>query len=88
LKVYKLTLDNVDAGGLTLASDFTDEENTGFRLGKNDDEDEDTDVPDYPFDMDSMKRETLHVMDDLIELTTQAKTASIDAKKELEPANN
>ncbi|MFT4638600.1 MAG: carboxyl-terminal processing protease [Verrucomicrobiales bacterium] len=88
LKVYKLTLDNVDADSLTLASDFTDEENTGFRLGKNDEEESASDVPDYPFGMDSMKRETLHVMDDLISLTTEPKNASIAPKEALEPAKN
>ena len=79
LQVYKITLDNVDAEGLTLASDFTDEENTGFRLAKADDEeDSDDEAPDYPFDMDATKRQTLHIMDDLITLTASPKTASVD----------
>lgn len=91
LKVYKLTLDNVDAPGLTLAADFTEEENTGFRLGKEDESDveEEDEAPNYPFDMDAMKRETLQIMDDLIALTTSPKTASVEPASEAnQPVQN
>lgn len=89
LKVYKLTLDNVDAAGLTLAADFTDEENTGFRLGKDEDEDENPDkTPDYPFDLDPMKRETLHIVDDLLAITGRPETAAVDTAPANEPAKN
>ena len=86
-KIYKLTLDNVDEEGLTLAADFTDEENTGFRLGK-DDEDDENDTPDYPFDLDPMKREALHVMDDFLDLLSPKKTASVGLGKEETSAKN
>lgn len=88
LEIFKLTLDNVDNEGLTLASDFTEEENTGFRLGKDEDADDADKAPDYPFDMDAMKRETLHVIDNLIALGSEAKTASINASKVEEPVKN
>ena len=79
LKLYKLTLDNVDDAGLTLAADFTDEENTGFRLGKDDEGDDDSEEEnvDYPFDLDPMKREALRIVEDFIALTTTPKTASV-----------
>ncbi len=87
LKVYKLTLDNVDDEGLTLASEFTEEENTGFRLGNKDKDNADDEVPEYPFDMDAMKRETLRVLDDLLSITAP-KTASVNPKPATEPVEN
>ncbi len=88
IEVYKLTLDNVDAEGLTLASDFTEEENTGFRMGENEADDSNEDTPDYPFDMDAMKRETLHVMNDFITLLKAPQTASVDSPKGNEAEKN
>jgi|MDTC01.1.fsa_nt_gb carboxyl-terminal processing protease len=77
LNIYKLTLDNVDNENLTLASDFTEEENTGFRLGKNDKANDSDKAPDYPFDFDNMKRETLNIIDDIITLNSDKQTASV-----------
>ena len=89
LKLYKLTLDNVAEEGLTLASDFSDEDNTGFRLGDKEDEEKDEDAaPEYPFGMDPMKREALHIMDDFISLKKSPETASIDRKNPEEPVKN
>lgn len=84
VKVYRLTLDNVDSEGLTLASDFSDEDNTGFRLGAKEDEEKDEDAaPEYPFGMDPMKREALNIMDDFITLKKSPETASV--QKEAAP---
>ena len=89
LKLYKLTLDNVDAEGLTLASDFSDEDNTGFRLGDKEEVEKDEDAaPEYPFGMDPMKREALHIMDDFITLKKSPATASIERKDPDAPVKN
>jgi carboxyl-terminal processing protease len=89
VNLYKLTLDNVDNEGLTLASDFSDEDNTGFRLGDKEEEERDEDAaPEYPFGMDPMKREALHIMDDFIGLKKSPTTASIDRKNPEEPVKN
>ncbi|MDB2347857.1 carboxy terminal-processing peptidase, partial [Verrucomicrobiales bacterium] len=89
VNLYKLTLDNVDNEGLTLASDFSDEDNTGFRLGDKEEEERDEDAaPEYPFGMDPMKREALHIMDDFIGLKKSPTTASIDRKNPEEPVEN
>ncbi len=87
MDVYKLTLDNVDKVGLTLASEFTDEENTGFKLGKEDDEEKD-ETPDYPFDMDPMKREALNIINDYITLESPKDTAAVTPNDSNEPVKN
>lgn len=79
-KVYKLTLDNVDQPGLTLASDFTDEENTGFRIAENDLAEDDG--PEYPMGLDPFKHETLRAMSDFLALRATPNTAAIDPKAE------
>ena len=90
MKVYRLTLDNVDSESLTLASDFSDEDNTGFRLGDKEDEEKDEDAaPEYPFGMDPMKREALQIMDDFITLKKVSKTASVEKEAAVgEPVEN
>ena len=90
MKVYKLTLDNVDSESLTLASNFSDEDNTGFRLGDKEDEEKDEDAaPEYPFGMDPMKREALQIMSDFITLKKSPETASVEKEAAVgEPVEN
>lgn len=87
LKVYKLTLDNVAGANLTPRSQFTKEDDTGMRLGKQDDEDEDESL-EYPFGFDPTKRESLNVLSDLIDLTAKKDTASINPPAGTKPAPN
>jgi len=76
-KNFRLTLDNVDAEKLVAESDFTKEQNTGMRTAKKDD-DEDDNVSDgskFPYGIEPVKLETVHILRDLIELQRQPKTA-------------
>lgn len=66
-EVYKLTLDNVGNETLTLESEFTDEENSGMRMAKASDQDSAADKPpDSPHGLETVQRETLTILADLI----------------------
>lgn len=69
LKIYRLTLDNVDAKELQLASSFTDEDSSGMILKpKVDGEEEEEDDTGLPYDMAPEKLEALHIIQDMIAL--------------------
>ena len=71
LKVYRLTLDNVDDDELQLASSFTDEDSSGMILKPAEDlgaEEEEDDGAGLPYDMAPEKLEALNVLQDMIAL--------------------
>lgn len=74
-KVYRLTLENVAGEGLIPESEFTEEQTTGMRLAKEDDADMEDDKPKFPYDLEPVKRETLHILEDLVSLTDGKRTA-------------
>jgi carboxyl-terminal processing protease len=79
---YRITIDNVDKPGLAKESDFTKEQTTGMRMAASDD-DEDTSSPaQFPYGIEPVKLETLHILRDLIELNShQPQTANTAESK-------
>ncbi|MEM9479340.1 MAG: carboxy terminal-processing peptidase [Verrucomicrobiota bacterium] len=78
LNIYKLTLDNVDAEELVPLSDFDEERFSGMIRPKTDDDRKLEDKePDAPSGLDFVRRETIHSLVDLIELTAAAQTAKV-----------
>lgn len=79
VKTYHLTLDNVDKPGLVLESKLTREQSTGMRLAKNSSDDEEEDRGSdskFPYGIEPVKLETMHIMRDLLEtLKVQPTTA-------------
>jgi carboxyl-terminal processing protease len=73
-KVYRLTLDNVEDKDLKLDADFTDEQSTGMRMAKDDDDEIDDKIK-FPWDLEPGKLEALHILQDLIALTDPNHTA-------------
>ncbi len=81
-KVYRLTLDTVDNPALKLEKDFTDEQTTGMRLAKDDDDIElADDKVKYPFDLEPVKLESLRILADLINLAPATRTAQAGASR-------
>lgn len=64
--VYALTQDNVHAPGLTLKSDLSLEETSGMIGKKPEEEDPEIKALEYPHTFDPFKRETIHILEDLI----------------------
>jgi carboxyl-terminal processing protease len=81
-KVYRLTLDNVDKPDLVLESTFTKEDSTGMRTSKKDDEDEEnvTDGSKFPYGIEPVKLETIHILRDLIQVERKPTTADKGVK--------
>lgn len=88
-KVYRLTLDNVDKPDLVLESTFTKEDSTGMRTAKKDDEDEEnvTDGSKFPYGIEPVKLETIHILRDLIQLEHKPTTADKGANSAAAPAS-
>ena len=85
-KTYHLTLDNVDKPELVVESALTREQSTGMRVAARAKEDDDEDAGDetskFPYGIEPVKLEAIHVMRDLIELNAgQHVTAKTDDKK-------
>ncbi len=76
-KTYHLTLDNVDKPDLVPESAFTKEMNSGMRTASKDEEGG-NDESKFPYGVEPVKLETIHILRDLLELdhkpTTAAKT--------------
>ncbi len=76
-KAYHLTLDNVDKADLVPESAFSKEMNSGMRTASKDD-DSGNDEAKFPYGVEPVKLETIHILRDLLELdhkpTTAAKT--------------
>jgi len=85
-KTFHLTLDNVDKPDLVVESALTREQSTGMRIAaraKDDDDDDSSDENSkYPYGIEPVKLEAIHVMHDLIELNgSQHVTARAEDKK-------
>ena len=79
LKTYHLTLDNVNKPDLVLESDFTREQSTGMRMSASRADDDGGSVGSkFPYGVEPVKLETIHILRDLIDLggaqPTTAKT--------------
>lgn len=75
-KVFRLTLDTVDEPSLKAEADFTDEQTTGMRLAKDEDDIElADDKAKFPYDLEPVKLESLRILSDLIGLTPVTRTA-------------
>ncbi len=76
-KTYHLTLDNVDKADLVPESAFSKEMNSGMRTAPKDD-DSGSEGSKFPYGVEPVKLETIHILRDLLELdhkpTTAAKT--------------
>ena len=87
-QVFHLNLDNVDNEGLVPESEFTKEQNTGMRTAKKDDEEDDNlaDSGKFPYGIEPVKLEAIHILRDLIELEHRPTTADKGASKPITPA--
>ena len=74
-KTYHLTLDNVDKPDLVPESAFTKEMNSGMRTASKDDEGG-NDESKFPYGVEPVKLETIHILRDLLELDHKPTTAS------------
>jgi carboxyl-terminal processing protease len=74
-KIYHLTLDNVEKPELVPHSAFTKEMNSGMRTAAKDDEGG-GDGSKFPYGLEPVKLETIHILRDLIELDNKPTTAS------------
>jgi len=76
-QVFRLTLDNVDQEKLVPESEFTKEQNTGMRTAKKDDEEEEnaSDGSKFPYGIEPVKLETVHILRDLIQVEHKPTTA-------------
>jgi carboxyl-terminal processing protease len=75
-KIYHLTLDNVDKPELVPHSAFTKEMNSGMRTAAAKDDDGGSDGSKFPYGLEPVKLETIHILRDLIELDNKPTTAS------------
>lgn len=74
-KTYHLTLDNVDKPDLVPESAFSKEMNSGMRTASKDD-DSGNDQAKFPYGIEPVKLETLHILRDLLELDHKPTTAA------------
>jgi carboxyl-terminal processing protease len=74
-KTYHLTLDNVDKAELVPESSFTKEMNSGMRTASKDD-DSGNDQSKFPYGIEPVKLETIHILRDLLELDHKPTTAA------------
>ncbi len=82
VKIFHLTLDNVSKPELVPESAFTKEQSSGMRMVKNDDEDAASGTEGFPFGLEPTKLEAIHIMRDLIDLTTdRGATAKAEAER-------
>jgi len=77
LKFYKVTLDDLNKGASLHPYDPTSDKDDFMRRAKDDTAELD-DTPEWPSGLDPMKRESLHVLKDLVDLTENAKVVGID----------
>jgi len=75
-EIYHLTLDNVDKPELVPHSAFTKEMNSGMRTAAAKDGDNAGDGSKFPYGIEPLKLETVHILRDLIELDNKPTTAS------------
>jgi carboxyl-terminal processing protease len=76
LKFYKITLDDLESGADLKPYDPSDESGSYMRRAKDETEDLD-ETPKWPTGLDPMKRETVSILRDLVELSENAKLAGM-----------
>ncbi|MDB6004975.1 MAG: hypothetical protein JWR15_1962, partial [Prosthecobacter sp.] len=79
-KTYHLTLDNVDKADLVPESAFTKEMNSGMRTASKED-DSGNDGAKFPYGIEPIKLETIHILRDLLELDHKPTTAANTEEK-------
>jgi carboxyl-terminal processing protease len=76
-KTYHLTLDNVDAKELVPESAFTREQSTGMKMAaKEDGEEAGSELAKFPYGLEPMKLETVNIMRDFLDLTSNRPTTA------------
>jgi carboxyl-terminal processing protease len=75
-QIYHLTLDNEDKPELVPHSAFTKEMNSGMRTAAAKDGDAAGDGSKFPYGIEPMKLETIHILRDLVELDNKPTTAA------------
>jgi carboxyl-terminal processing protease len=75
-RFFKLTLDNIESAAALKSYDPSDESTSFMRRAKDDTEDLD-ETPKWPTGLDPVKRESLAVLNDLVELSQNAKLAGM-----------
>lgn len=73
---YRLTLDDLDEQKALVEYDPSEQKDAYMRRAKDETEELD-DTPDWPSALDPMKRESLHILGDLIKLTEDARVAGL-----------
>jgi carboxyl-terminal processing protease len=76
MKFYKITLDDLDTGAELTPYDPADDSKSFMRRAKDEDEDLDQ-TPNWPTGLDPVKRESLAVLSDLVELSENARLAGM-----------
>jgi carboxyl-terminal processing protease len=76
LRFYKVTLDDIDAGAGVRAYNPADESGEYMRRAKDETADLD-ETPKWPTGLDPLKRESLNVLKDLVDLTENARLAGL-----------
>lgn len=76
--VYRLTLENVDAEGLTSLEKAKKDDKGAYISGADDEDDATDDKDEFPHDIEPVKEETLNIVKDLIDLNRQARTAKVE----------
>ena len=87
LKTYHLTLDNVDKPELVLESDFTREQSTGMRMSANRADDDGNVGAKFPYGVEPVKLETIHILRDLIDLGGSQPTTAKTGDKPKQASN-
>lgn len=87
MKVYHLTLDNVSKPDLVLESDFTREQSTGMRMAARTDDDGSNGGSKFPYGVEPVKLETIHIMRDLIDLGGSQPTTAKTGEKPKQASN-
>jgi len=75
--IYKLTQDNVLDEKLTLRDDLSEEQLSGMARGKDEEEDPDAKLLEYPHKLGPYERETLRILQDLIAIGKTGKPVNI-----------
>jgi carboxyl-terminal processing protease len=76
MKFFKITLDDLDQGAELRAYDPSEESGSFMRRAKDEEEDLDQ-TPKWPTGLDPVKRESLAVLGDLVELSENARLAGM-----------
>lgn len=88
LKIYHLTLDNVAKPELVLESDITREQSTGMRMAARSNDDDGTNGGSrFPYGVEPVKLETIHILRDLIDLGGSQPTTAKTGEKPKQASN-